>query len=108
VIVLVGRSAHAARSLRGFESLAKRERWAAADWYSAPVVDSTLEGFEYYPELDTISPLTIKKRWTKRELIDRVNSRENKSEGEVSYAKTSLSNKTCHRVVRDLVDLLCR
>jgi len=70
------------------------------------LIDSTLEGFAYYPESDAITPLCTKKRWTKKELIAQVNARANKPKDAANYPMTSLSNKTSDRVFGDLVALL--
>jgi hypothetical protein len=34
-----------------------------------PVIDSTSEGFGFYPKMSLITPVTTKKRWTKAEVI---------------------------------------
>jgi hypothetical protein len=34
-----------------------------------PVIDAEAEGFAFYPEVGTITPLTMKKDWTKAEIV---------------------------------------
>lgn len=33
------------------------------------VIDARAEGFAFYPDLETITPLTLKKDWSKAEII---------------------------------------
>ncbi|GGE65511.1 hypothetical protein [Massilia psychrophila] len=57
-----------------------------------------------YSEHMAISPLTIKKRWTKMTIIERYNSL--KGPGRPEYPTTSLGNKSLEKVVTDIVELL--
>jgi len=68
------------------------------------VVDSTSEGFGFYPRMMLITPLTTKKRWTKAEVIALYNDRK-KSEAP-DYRPRSLSNRGFDRVVHEIVHLL--
>jgi hypothetical protein len=43
------------------------------------VIDFNIEGWSFVPDLMVISPLTIKKNWTKKEINDLVNNRNNKN-----------------------------
>ncbi len=67
-------------------------------------VDSTSEGFGFYPRMMIISPLTTKKRWTKADVIALYNDR--KKPGAPEYRPRSLSNRGFDRVVHELVQLL--
>lgn len=69
-----------------------------------PVIDSNAEGFALHPERMIISPLTMKKRWSKAEIISLYNER--KMPALPVYASTSLGNKTLERIVHDIVGLL--
>lgn len=69
-----------------------------------PVIDSTSEGFGFYPKMLLITPLTIKKRWTKAEVVALYNGGKNADAPE--YRPGSLSNKGFERVVSELVQLL--
>lgn len=71
---------------------------------STPVIDATAEGFGFYPQLMTVSALTMKKRWTKSEIIDLYNSRRKPWAPE--YRATSLGNKRVRRVVAEIVEIL--
>ena len=71
---------------------------------SMPVIDSTSEGFGFYPKMLLISPLTTKKRWTKAEVIALYNER--KKAGTPVYQPRSLSNWGFDRVISDVVQLL--
>ncbi|HLF38485.1 MAG TPA: hypothetical protein VI545_02300 [Burkholderiales bacterium] len=71
---------------------------------SMPVVDSTSEGYGFYPRMMLISPLTTKKRWTKAEVIALYNDR--KKPDAPNYEPGSLSNRGFDRVVHEVVHLL--
>ena len=71
---------------------------------SMPVIDSTAEGFGFYPKMLLISPLTTKKHWTKAEVIALYNER--KKPGAPEYQPRSLSNRGFDRVVSEVVQLL--
>ena len=67
-----------------------------------PVIDATAEGFAFYPHLETITPLTMKKNWTKAEIISLYNAR--RHPGAPAYAP-SLSARRLTAVVADVVRL---
>ena len=69
-----------------------------------PVIDSTSEGFGFYPKMLLITPLTTKKRWTKAEVVALYNDRKKVYAPE--YRPGSLSNKGFERVVSEMVQLL--
>jgi hypothetical protein len=71
---------------------------------SMPVIDSTAEGFGFYPRMLLISPLTTKKHWTKAEVIALYNKRKKPSAPE--YQPRSLSNRGFDRVISEVVQLL--
>ena len=68
-----------------------------------PVIDATVEGFAYYPDLGTITPLTVKKHWTKAEIIALYDAR--RGPGTPAYTR-SLPNRTLAAVVSDIARLL--
>ena len=68
-------------------------------------VDSTGETWDLYVDGMLLSPLTLRKRATKMELIKLVNGRKNKSRHEKPYSEKSLSAKTFEMVFQDLVDI---
>jgi hypothetical protein len=69
-----------------------------------PVIDSSAEGFAYYPDSQVVSVMAVKKRWTKSEIVEVYNSR--KPPGHPAYVPGSLSNKPVERLVSEIVDLL--
>ena len=73
---------------------------------SYDMVDFTGEGWSLYASIMVISPLTLKKRWTKREIIKLFNERENieLAEGK-KYSEKSLSAKRLGMIISDLVEL---
>lgn len=73
---------------------------------SYDIVDSRGEGWSLYAPKMLISPLTMKKRWTKREIIKMFNERENTElAGGKKYSEKSLSVKRLSKVISDLVEI---
>ncbi len=68
------------------------------------VIDSTAEGFGFYPKMLLITPLTVKKRWKKAEVVELYNARKKPDAPE--YKPRSLSNREFGRVVLEVVQLL--
>src|SRR5215213_8739356 len=68
-----------------------------------PVIDARAEGFAFYPDLDTITPLTLKKDWTKAELVALYDAR--KRSGAPAYTR-SLPNRKLSAVVSDIISLV--
>ena len=69
-----------------------------------PIIDLHGEGWSFYPEYNAISPLTFKKRWFKKEVIDLFNNRTNNKDN-ILYSEKSISNKRFDRLFRDIVNL---
>jgi hypothetical protein len=67
------------------------------------VIDVTGEPWTLHPDMMLLSPLTIRQRWTKLQLIRLVNSRANKLPDEPPYSERSLSAKRFDRIFHDLV-----
>ena len=68
-----------------------------------PVIDAEAEGFAFYPDLETITPLTLKKDWTKAEIVALYDAR--KRPGAPAYTR-SLPNRRLADVVSDIVALV--
>jgi hypothetical protein len=68
-----------------------------------PVIDARAEGFAFYPDLETITPLTLKKDWTKAEIVALYHAR--KRPGAPAYTR-SLANRKLAEVVSDIVALV--
>jgi hypothetical protein len=68
-----------------------------------PVIDAEAEGFAFYPDLGTITPLTLKKDWTKAEIVALYHAR--KRPGAPAYVR-SLPNRKLSAVVSDIVALV--
>lgn len=67
------------------------------------VIDAQAEGFAFYPDLETITPLTQKKDWKKAEVIALYEAR--KRPGAPAYTR-SLPNRKLTDVVSDIVTLV--
>ena len=66
-------------------------------------IDSKGEGWEYYNDTDTITPITgKKKRWFKKEIIDLYNSFVKNNEKK--FNGTSLSSKTFLKLFNELIE----
>jgi hypothetical protein len=68
-----------------------------------PVIDAEAEGFAFYPDLETITPLTLKKDWKKAEVVALYEAR--KRSGAQAYTR-SLANRRLAAVVSDIVTLV--
>ena len=56
-------------------------------------IDSTVEGWALSSDPLVISPLTLKKKWTKKELINLYNQSKNCKSNNNPYPESSISNK---------------
>ena len=65
-------------------------------------IDSKGEGWGYYNDTDTITPITGKKRWFKKEVIDLYNSFVENDEKK--FNGTSLSSKTFLKLFDELIE----
>ena len=93
----------AARSKSSFEKqLSAFENFNESGF---PLIDVSGEGWSFHPEHMTISPLTLKKKWSKKEVIALFNERENNTSN-VIYSKKSLSAKRFDKIFQDIVELL--
>ena len=78
------------------------------DKESYPVVDAKAEGWAYYPEFSVITPFTIDKRWTKKEIIDFYNDSINSKGNAEAYIARSLSSKKISVIIEEIVQLAGR
>ena len=72
-------------------------------------VDSTGEGWSLLVKESIVflSPLNMRKRWTKREIIKLFNERENTELAEgIQYSEKSLSAKRRDKIISDIAELL--
>lgn len=69
------------------------------------VVDATGEGWSFHSDLMIVSPLTLKKRWTKSAVIRLFNESENARRIAVVYPEMSLSGKSVSRIITDVAAL---
>ena len=69
------------------------------------VVDATGEGWAFHTTYMVISPLTIKKRWTKKEVIDMFNRSNTARQAGMEYAAKSLSSKRLDQIIREIAAL---
>ncbi len=67
------------------------------------IIDRSGEGWSLYTDQMTISFFTLKKNWTKKEIINLYNNSENVIE---KYSEKSLSNKRYYEVFEDLIELI--
>jgi hypothetical protein len=95
-----------ARSKQGLEKKLSGIPLVPGRMYQA--VDSIGATWDLYVDGMMLSPLTLRKRPTKKELIALVNGRTNKRLDETPYPEKSLSAKTFERVFEDLVNITVR
>ena len=93
----------AAKSISGFEKQLSAYNMCNGTRY--PVIDITGEGWSFYSDLMVISPLTMKKKWFKKEVITIFNNRKNNTSN-VTYSEKSISAKRYDKIFQDIVGLL--
>jgi len=95
----------AARSKSGFE-----KQLSAFDSFEKSrydVIDVKGEGWSFHPENMVISPLNMKKRWFKKEIIAMFNNRRNNFSDQ-TYSEKSISAKRFEIIFKDIVGLLLK
>ena len=70
------------------------------------VIDSTGEEFWYMHERIALAPGFMRKRWTKKQIIELFNSSETAEESKIQYSLKSLSNKRLHVIVSEICNIL--
>jgi hypothetical protein len=103
IIVDIDGNVIAARTKQGLERKLSSLTLAQGRVYGG--VDSRGEAWDLYAKGMMLSPLTLRKRATKLELIRLVNERTNKRPDEIPYSEKSLSAKTFETVFEDLVKI---
>lgn len=91
-----------ARSGEKIGRLCKQSSFAAKESYI--VVDSSGEGWSFFPAHEVISPLTTYKRWSKAKIIELFNASLVKTGIQAQYEPGSLSNKRLEKIVREIVE----
>jgi hypothetical protein len=71
-----------------------------------PFVDATGEGWIFDTDHMIISPITSKKRWTKKEVIDMFNKSCTSKQIGKEYSSRSLSSKRFNRIMAEIVALI--
>ena len=103
IICDIGGYVIAAKSISGFEKQLSAYKMCKGSRY--PIIDITGEGWSFYPEHMAISPLTMKKKWFKKEVIAIFNNRKNNTSNAI-YSEKSISAKRYDKIFQDIVGLL--
>ena len=82
------------------ESITSKEQFKKKRQYE--LLDCTGEAWSYHPEMDIISPLNFKKRWTKKEIINFYNKF---AEPGKEYVGKSLSAKRLSKIIEEIAEL---
>ena len=69
------------------------------------VVDVTGEGWAFHPQLMVVSPLTLKKRWKKIEIIRLFNASNNSRRIGVAYPEAYIPRRSLVRIIAELAAL---
>jgi hypothetical protein len=83
---------------RGIEKLGIR------DEKKRDIIDSSGEGFAYYPKIEAITPSIGIRKWKKLQLIDLYDSR--RPPEKPSMRRTSLGSRTLEDIVCEIVELM--
>jgi hypothetical protein len=70
-----------------------------------PVIDATGEGWVLHTDFMTVSPLTFKKHWTKKEVIEVFNKSETAKQAGLEYPVRSISSKRFDQIAGEIVKL---
>lgn len=103
IICVVGDELISAGSAAGFQR--QLERFELQDDKVLDIVDATGEGWAFHASLTIVSPLTLKKRWTKSAVIRLFNESQNARRIGGAYPDTSLSRKSLTRIITDVAAL---
>ncbi|WP_018402891.1 hypothetical protein [Marinobacter gelidimuriae] len=68
------------------------------------VIDSSGEGWSFFPAHEVISPLTTQKRWTKAKIIELFNASLAGTGNDAHYEPGSLSSRRLEQIVREIVE----
>jgi hypothetical protein len=71
-----------------------------------PLVDASSEGWVLDIDHMIVSPLTLKKVWTKKEIIAMFNKSKTAAQAGLEYPARSLSSKRFDRIIAEIVKLL--
>jgi hypothetical protein len=67
-----------------------------------PLVDATGRGWVFVTDHNVVSPLTVKSRWTKKEIVAMFNNSDTARRSGESYPTRSLSARRLDRIVREI------
>ena len=82
--------------------LVDNSKYVKKDSYS--VIDSGGEGWSYFAPKNVISPLCVKKKWFKKEIIELFNSSLKKCNIPKRYIASSLSNRTVGKIIGEITE----
>ena len=69
------------------------------------IVDATGEGWAFHPDLMVVSPLTLKKRWKKIDVIQLFNKSENSLRIGTSYPEAYIPRRSLPRIIAEVAAL---
>ena len=103
IICAVAAELISAESAAGFQR--QIERFELQGDEVLDIVDATAEGWAFHVNLRIVSPLTLKKTWTKAAVIRLFNESQNARRIGVVYPETALSNKSLIRIIAEVAAL---
>jgi hypothetical protein len=71
-----------------------------------PIIDGAAEGWVLHTDLLTVSPITSKKHWSKKEVIEIFNQSQTAKQAGLEYPLKSLSSKRFERILGEIVKLI--
>ena len=77
------------------------DQFTTKKFYKA--IDSTGKRWDYYPEMDALSPLTFDKRWSKVKIIQFYNEHRINNNC-IEFVGKSLSSKRLEQVIKEIVE----
>ncbi len=82
------------------ESVISQSNFSSKNHFA--IIDSSGEGWSYYPEVDAISPLALDKQWSKKKMIAFYNSFVADVEAN-GFVGKSLSSKKVSKVIEEII-----
>ncbi|MFO7727071.1 MAG: hypothetical protein R6X11_01965 [Desulfonatronovibrio sp.] len=73
-----------------------------------PLLDARAENWVFVVDHLTISPLAVKKKWTKKEVIALFNNSKTAKENELEYSMNLLSAKRYEKILYDIVNMILK
>jgi len=80
--------------------------WTGKTSENCTLIDLTGEDWIFTPSFPALSPMSGRKRWRKKDIIELFNNSRLAQEAKLNYSTKGLSAKKLDRIINDIVDLI--